>query len=1107
MRKKLLFMAVLAFIFTFQGMSQCNKVGLIGEFNGWAEDYEMTRDAGNPDVFYAFLKVTAEDDVDPVDGVISMKFRELGNWDVNWGSADFPSGTGTNGGENIPVLPGSYKVTFNCSTGEYNFTAACDDIGLIGEFNGWAEDYLMTRDSENDNLWTTTITVTEADDVDPVDGVISMKFREKGDWNVNWGSADFPTGTGTNGGENIPVPPGTYKVTFDCSTGEYNFIATCGEISMIGEFNGWSDDLWMTRGTDPDTWTVLFTITAGMDADGNDTVEVKFRQDADWGNNWGSSDFPSGTGTNGGPNIPVIVNNDGGITTDYLVTFNCATGEYNFEAASGSIGIIGAFNGWNADLPMNRDANNPNLWRVTASWHADSEVKFRENADWTRAWGNTGWPSGIGNPDNGPNIPLVAGTYDVTFDATTFEYNFVENTTACGEIGMVGDFNSWGDDGGDFPSDLYLVRDANNPSQFSLTYNFTSSTKMYFRENATDITPSNIEMIWGGSSLCQTGVHDLTQQINVAGGKYKISFNCLSGDYCFERLGNAVIAPKVFDITVDGNLNESDWKIDEPISKIIDGEVIGDLNVAYFGVAYNEDKLFVGMKVTDSTLTLGEEGEIFIDGNKSGGDYDNFDLHLKFVGTQVTIVHGPAEYAYELGFVPSQYGYTVELGLPWEALGVTAEEGGQVGFDIILGDDDTNDSADYKMAWNGGLENYENTNAFGDLSFGALSCGCISIYNETIGDVKLRTPAETPTTYVATYELFSNQDFVFRKDGQSTVSWGADTWPSGTATVGGPVVPGEAGRYRITFDCLTGDYTFAERVAGDSTAMVDYTDTPPTIDGDLGEYNLQYGCDKLVVGAGPINNTVSWGAKWDAGNLYVGVKVIDAVVEYTGNPWDNDAIEFYIDGDNSKDGTYSAGSFDTQLIVDADPTDTLWVKADGVPITNQYTIYKETSDGYVVEMRLGWDNFDFAPGKGRTMGFSLSNNDSDLGTGRDYQTTWFGTGNNWSNTADLGELQLAGGPFFVDGVDEHVLYNANVMLFPNPAKAYVNLRTVGEVFDGEISVFVADITGRIVINTEESLSGPNSTVQINTNQLTRGIYFVNVMGTDGKRAVKKLIIQ
>jgi len=35
----------------------------------------------------------------------------------------------------------------------------------------------------------------------------------------------------------------------------------------------------------------------------------------------------------------------------------------------------------------------------------------------------------------------------------------------------------------------------------------------------------------------------------------------------------------------------------------------------------------------------------------------------------------------------------------------------------------------------------------------------------------------------------------------------------------------------------------------------------------------------------------------------------------------------------------------------------------------------------------------------------------------------------------------------------------------------------------------------------------NSTVQLNTGDLTNGIYFVNIISEDGKRAVKKLIVQ
>ena len=54
-------------------------------------------------------------------------------------------------------------------------------------------------------------------------------------------------------------------------------------------------------------------------------------------------------------------------------------------------------------------------------------------------------------------------------------------------------------------------------------------------------------------------------------------------------------------------------------------------------------------------------------------------------------------------------------------------------------------------------------------------------------------------------------------------------------------------------------------------------------------------------------------------------------------------------------------------------------------------------------------------------------------------------------------------------------------------------------------IFIADITGRTVVQTRENMSN-NNTVQLRTANLNRGIYFVNILGQDGKRAVKKHII-
>lgn len=76
-------------------------------------------------------------------------------------------------------------------------------IGLIGEFNNWTGDEVLTTS----DYITYTKTVTFS-----VSG--SAKFRQNGAWTTNWGANAFPSGKGTQDGANIPVPAGTYNVTF-----------------------------------------------------------------------------------------------------------------------------------------------------------------------------------------------------------------------------------------------------------------------------------------------------------------------------------------------------------------------------------------------------------------------------------------------------------------------------------------------------------------------------------------------------------------------------------------------------------------------------------------------------------------------------------------------------------------------------------------------------------------------------------------------------------------------------------------------------------------------------------------------------------------------------
>lgn len=363
-------------------------IGIIGSATpgGWDTDTNME---DNGDGTFSLL-------ITLIDG--EAKFRANGSWDTNWGGSDFPSGVATQDGPNIPVMAGTYKVTFNPGTGEYSFEPGISSIGIIGSATpgGWDTDSNM--EDKGDGTWELTIEL--------VDG--EAKFRANNAWDDNWGAADFPSGIAEKNGPNIPVVAGTYKVTFNPATGEYNFgDPGYGSVGIIGSASpgGWDSDTNMKDNGDG-TYSLLIGLGDG---------EAKFRADDDWTVNWGSGDFPSGTGTQDGANIPVTA----GI---YQVEFNSLTGAYSFTPVS--IGIIGSATpgGWDSDTNMTADPSQIGLVTVTIDL-VDGEAKFRANDDWAINWGAADFPTGTGT-QNGSNIPVTAGTYTVKFNVNTGAYSF-----------------------------------------------------------------------------------------------------------------------------------------------------------------------------------------------------------------------------------------------------------------------------------------------------------------------------------------------------------------------------------------------------------------------------------------------------------------------------------------------------------------------------------------------------------------------------------------------------------------------------------------------------------------------------------------------------------
>ena len=145
--------------------------------------------------------------------------RNIGDWNNDiWGMTG--STYVRNSGGNISVTAdGYYTINLNSITNTLTIvpatapTASYTTIGLIGGFNGWGGDVVMTSTIESNNhIWYTTQTFA-------ADG--SCKFRANGAWITSWGGDSFPVGM--SGGD-IPAKAGTYTVLFNDIDGCFYFI-------------------------------------------------------------------------------------------------------------------------------------------------------------------------------------------------------------------------------------------------------------------------------------------------------------------------------------------------------------------------------------------------------------------------------------------------------------------------------------------------------------------------------------------------------------------------------------------------------------------------------------------------------------------------------------------------------------------------------------------------------------------------------------------------------------------------------------------------------------------------------------------------------------------
>lgn len=187
------------YTYTFEEVKYDPFIYFIGATDGWkSSDQKLALVDEAKGVYTGYVYVA-----DPNGAGLQFKFQRVaGSWDneINAGAFVSFGGAATNENGNIGVNAGEGVYYFDVNLGEGTIKATkVETMGIIGQFNGWSSDAVMTWNAEEYCFEATKVGVT-------ADG---WKFRVNGGWDINLGGS---LNNLTAGGDNITVAGNTVKL-------------------------------------------------------------------------------------------------------------------------------------------------------------------------------------------------------------------------------------------------------------------------------------------------------------------------------------------------------------------------------------------------------------------------------------------------------------------------------------------------------------------------------------------------------------------------------------------------------------------------------------------------------------------------------------------------------------------------------------------------------------------------------------------------------------------------------------------------------------------------------------------------------------------------------
>ena len=324
---------------------------------------------------------------------------------------------------------------------------------LIGNMNGWNVEAMFPfshsdADVYEDPIFTLMFTTTDKDQYwkiipqSNVDGGDAWAGGETGVVGVEIDGDSSPSGklTTNNPQAGKIEKAGMYIMTINMMDYTYNIKEVAPEYFIVGHMQGWNSNpaTGKTCMLYPTT-AMIQSYTTKFVGDAN----LKLWLNSDFGN-WGAC-FGAAVDGNSEETGTIVSTNSGAIVCPekeafYTFTADFSTMTYTWTKLDNQepaeyefIELLGAFNNWPGNgtngFVMTQVEKAPHNWYSGEFiLEAATELKFRANANWSVNWG-----SGVDvatdksgqATQNGDNIKVPAGTYNVYFNDITGQFVFV----------------------------------------------------------------------------------------------------------------------------------------------------------------------------------------------------------------------------------------------------------------------------------------------------------------------------------------------------------------------------------------------------------------------------------------------------------------------------------------------------------------------------------------------------------------------------------------------------------------------------------------------------------------------------------------------------------